>query len=130
MPTFLRFKYICMDTFKYWITKFFEMRKIFSNKNQHFRAYSHISFELMYQLIIENLMYRNIMYRFYQNIEKASLFYLIQNQILLNDLIHQLWNLTTRNCIDEKEILSTLPVPFRVLWYSSYLKRDLFIMLI
>jgi hypothetical protein len=68
------------------------------------KSYWHISFELMYQLIIENLVFHNIVYRFYQNIEKELLFYLIHNRILLNDLIHQVWNLTKREIYKQKRL--------------------------
>ena len=44
------------------------------------------------------------MYRFYQNIEKDLLFYLIHNRILLNDLIHQVWNLTKIKIYKQKRL--------------------------
>jgi hypothetical protein len=58
--------------------------------------YWRIFVELMYQLMLQNLMSHNIMYRFYRNIEKESPFCWFHTQILLNGLIRQVWHLAEK----------------------------------
>ena len=61
----------------------------------------------MCQLMLDNVMFQNIMYRFYRNIEIYRLIYLSHNRIHLDDLVRRALNLAIEerkvSILDEKK---------------------------